>query len=168
MQSAQDAYGEGDVLSFLETSRQDLFFAVRQLSKNLGFTFTAIVVFALGVAASTVIFAFVDAALVKPLAYRDPSRLVALYERIPVGDRYHISWGDYLDWKRLNRVFISLDVYTSDLLTLKSASSVEEVAGVWVSGGFFHTRVRTAIGARWSFHLWMPLSEISGRRWWRF
>ena len=138
-QSAKDAYGEGDVLSSLETSRQDLFFAVRQLSKNLGFTFTAIAVFALGVAASTVIFAFVDAALVKPLPYRDPSRLVALYERIPVGDRYHISWGDYLDWKRLNRAFLSLDVYASDLLTLKSASSVEEVAGVWVSDGFFRT-----------------------------
>ena len=138
-QSAKDDYGEDKVLYFLETSRQDLFFAVRQLSKNLGFTLTAIVVFALGVAASTVIFAFVDAALVKPLPYRDPSRLVALYERIPVGDRYHISWGDYLDWKRLNRVFISLDVYTSDLLTLKSVSSVEEVAGVWVSDGFFRT-----------------------------
>ena len=138
-QSAKQACGEWEVLSFLETSRQDLFFAVRQLSKNLGFTFTAIVVFALGVAASTVIFAFVDAALVKPLPYRDPSRLVALYERIPVGDRYHISWGDYLDWKRLNRVFLSLDVYASDLLTLKSASSVEEVAGVWVSDGFFRT-----------------------------
>ena len=138
-QSAKDDYGEGDVLYFLETSRQDLFFAVRQLRKNLGFTLTAIVVFALGVAASTVIFAFVDAALVKPLPYPDPSRLVALYERIPVGDRYHISWGDYLDWKRLNRVFISLDVYVSDLLTLKSASSVEEVAGVWVSDGFFRT-----------------------------
>src|ERR1700728_1844223 len=111
------------------TLLQDLRFAMRQLRKSPGFACTTILVFALGVAASTVIFAFVDAALVKPLPYRDPSRLVALYERIPVGDRYHISWGDYLDWKRLNRVFISLDVYRSDLLTLKSASSVEEVAG---------------------------------------
>ena len=122
-QSAKQACGEWEVLSFLETSRQDLFFAVRQLSKNLGFTFTAIVVFALGVAASTAIFAFVDAALVKPLPYRDPSRLVALYERIPVGDRYHLSYGDYLDWKRLNRVFTSLDVYRSDLLTLKTVQA---------------------------------------------
>src|ERR1700734_1143274 len=129
-QSAKDDYGEWEVLSFLETSRQDLFFAVRQLSKNLGFTFTAIVVFALGVAASTVIFAFVDAALVKPLPYRDPSRLVALYERIPVGDRYHISYGDYLDWKHLNRSFTSLDVYIPDLFALKTGPGTEEVAGV--------------------------------------
>src|SRR6202041_2224664 len=101
------------------TILQDFRFAMRQLRKNRGFTLTAIIVFALGIGASTAIFAFVDAALVRPLPYRAPSRLVALYERVPVGDRYHISWGDYLDWKRLNRVFISLDVYTSDLLTLK-------------------------------------------------
>ncbi len=73
------------------TILQDLRFALRQLRKNPGFTFTAVVIFALGIGASTAIFAFVDAALVKPLPYRDPSRLVALYERIPVGDRYHLS-----------------------------------------------------------------------------
>ena len=96
-------------------------------------------VFALGIAASTAIFAFVDAALVKPLPYRAPSQLVALFERIPVGDRFHLSYGDYLDWKRLNRVFTSLDVYRPDRFTLRKASGAEEVAGARVSDGFFRT-----------------------------
>jgi macrolide transport system ATP-binding/permease protein len=121
------------------TILQDLRFAVRQLRKNPGFTFTAVIVFALGIAASTAIFAFVDAALVKPLPYRDPSRLVALYERIPVGDRYHLSSGDYLDWKHLNRSFTSLDVYMPDLFALKTGPATEEVTGVRVSDGFFRT-----------------------------
>jgi macrolide transport system ATP-binding/permease protein len=95
----------------LQTILQDLRFATRQLRRNTGFTLTAVGMFTLAVAASTAIFAFVDAALVKPLPYRNPSRLVALFERIPVGDRYHLSYSDYVDWKRLNRVFTALDVY---------------------------------------------------------
>ncbi len=124
---------------FFQAIRHDLRFALRQLRKSPGFTFTAMIVFALGIAASTAIFAFVDAALVKPLPYRDPSRLLALYERIPVGDRYHISYGDYLDWKRLNRTLTSVDLYRPDLLTLRAVSSPEEVSGAHVSAGFFRT-----------------------------
>jgi macrolide transport system ATP-binding/permease protein len=121
------------------TILQDLRFAVRQLRKNPGFTFTAVVIFALGIGASTAIFAFVDAALVKPLPYRDPSRLVALYERIPVGDRYHLSYPDYLEWKQRNRVFTSLDAYRPEAYTLTTATGVEEVVGARVSDGFFRT-----------------------------
>jgi macrolide transport system ATP-binding/permease protein len=123
----------------LPTMRQDLRFAIRQLRKSPHFTLTAIVVFALGIAASTDIFAFVDAALVKPLPYRDPGRLVAIYERIPVGDRYHISVGDYLDLKRLNRTLTSLAVYRPDRFAFKTASGAEEVSGARVSDAFFRT-----------------------------
>jgi macrolide transport system ATP-binding/permease protein len=118
---------------------QDLRFAIRQLRKNPGFTFTAVVIFALGIGTSTAIFAFFDAALVKPLPYSDPSRLVALYERIPVGDRYHLSDFDYLEWKRLNRSLSSLDVYRPDRFELTSVATPEEVSGARVSDGFFRT-----------------------------
>jgi macrolide transport system ATP-binding/permease protein len=122
-----------------ETILQDLRFAIRQLRKSPGFTFTAVIVFAFGVAASTAIFAFVDAALVRPLPYRDPTGLVALFERLPIGDRYHISYGDYLDWKRFNRAFSSLNVYRPDRIALKTPSGAEEVSGARVSDGFFRT-----------------------------
>jgi macrolide transport system ATP-binding/permease protein len=139
---------ERGVLALCETVLQDLRFAIRQLRKNPGFTFTAIVVFALGIAASTAIFAFVDAALVKPLPYRNPSQLVGLFESIPVGDRYHISAADYLDWKRLNRVFDSLDVYESDLFILKTPTGTEQTSGARVSDGFFRTLGVTPILGR--------------------
>jgi macrolide transport system ATP-binding/permease protein len=137
--STKETRSESAPLSIIRTIRQDLRFAVRQLSKSPGFALTAVMAFALGVAASTAIFAFVDAALVKPLPYREPSRLVALFERIPVGDRYHLSYADYLDWKQLNHVFTALDVYRPYRFTLKTASSVEEVSGAQVSDGFFRT-----------------------------
>src|ERR1017187_5508807 len=70
-----------DVVAFrVESMLQDLRFAVRQLGKNPGFAGTAILVLALGMAASTAIFAFVDAALLKPLPYQNASRLVVAYE----------------------------------------------------------------------------------------
>ena len=128
--------------------RQDLHFAVRQLRKSSNFTLTAIVVFALVIAGSTAIYAFVDAALVRPLPYREPSRLVALFERIPVGDRFHLSYGDYLDWKRLNHVFSSLDAYRPDRLTLKTATNPEEVSAARVSDGFFRTLGVTPVFGR--------------------
>ena len=123
----------------IATILQDLRFAIRQLRKTPGFTLTAILVFALAIAASTAIFAFVDAALVKPLPYRDPTRLVALFERIPVGDRFHISYGDYLDWKQRNHTLSSLSAYRPNRFTLKTPSGGEEVLGAIVSDGFFRT-----------------------------
>ena len=123
----------------LEAILQDLRFALRQLRKSPGFTFTAVLVFGLGIAASTAIFAFVDAALLRPLPYREPSALVALFERLPIGDRYHISYGDYLDWKRSNRAFRSLDIYRPTRFALLTASGAEEVLGARVSDGFFRT-----------------------------
>jgi hypothetical protein len=62
---------------------QDLRFALRQLVKHRGFACIAIVVLALGIAGSATIFGFVDAALIRPLPYRDPSRLATVFSARP-------------------------------------------------------------------------------------
>ena len=62
---------------------QDLRYAVRVLGKNRGFSATAILVLALGIGTSVAIFAFVDAALIRPLPYADPQRLVHVTESDP-------------------------------------------------------------------------------------
>ena len=53
---------------------QDLRYALRQLRKSPGFACTAILILTLGMSASVAIFGFVDAALIKPLPYKDPNR----------------------------------------------------------------------------------------------
>ncbi len=81
--AAQTLEQSHDVVSFgFETALQDFRFAIWQLRKNPGFAATAILVLALGIGASVAIFAFVDAALLKPLPYQNPSRLVGVYERV--------------------------------------------------------------------------------------
>ncbi len=74
VEQTKQAYRERGTVPFFESVWQDLRFALRQLVKNPGFAFTAIFVLALGMGASIAIFAFVDAALLKPLPYRDPTR----------------------------------------------------------------------------------------------
>jgi hypothetical protein len=108
---------------------QDLRFAMRQLRKNAGFTATAIVMLGLGLCASVSIFAFVDAALVKPLPYRRPGRLVGVYGSIPLCPQCDLSWQDYLDWKKLNQVFSSRTLTTrkGSCCALATASSWSEV-----------------------------------------
>jgi macrolide transport system ATP-binding/permease protein len=122
-----------------ETVWQDFRFAVRQLRKNPGFTATAVMVLALGIGASVAIFSFVDAALIKPLPYKEPSRLVQLFESISLGPRFHLSYLDYLDWKRENKVFESLDVFAPYGFLLNTPSGTQMADGARVSAGFFQT-----------------------------
>jgi predicted permease len=117
---------------------QDLRYALRQLRKSPGFAGTAILVLTMGVCASVSIFAFVDAALIKPLPYPNPNRLVLVTESVPMIPVANLSYPDYLDWKKLNQVFSSLEVYGWTGHLLRTPAGTEPVTGLRVSDGFFH------------------------------
>ncbi len=134
--------------STAESLWQDLRFALRQLLKNPGFAVTAIVILTLGIAASVTIFSFVDAALIRPLPYQNPSRLVVLYETNTLGPRFHVSWLDYLDYQQRNSVFQSLDVYGAYGFMLKTPTGPEPADGARVTAGFFRTLGVTPILGR--------------------
>lgn len=123
----------------LDQILQDVRFAARQLRKSWVFTSTAVAVLALGTAASVAIFAFVDAALLKPLPYRNPSRLVGVFGSIPLFERSNLSYPDYLDFKKRNAVFRSLEVYQANGYLLTGASGAQVTRGARVSDGFFRT-----------------------------
>ena len=83
-----------------------------------------------------------------PLPYQDPSRLVVLYETNPLGPKFHLSYLDYLDWKRQNTVFSSLDIYTPYGFLLQTPTGTENADGARVSAGFFRTLGVTPILGR--------------------
>ena len=126
-------------LNLVDNLRNDLRFSFRQLRKNLGFTFTCILVLALGTCASVAIFSFVDAALLKPLPYRDPARLAGVFERSPHFPMGNLSYPDYLDWKARNTVFRSLDLYQRTRFLLNTPLGAEPVRGARISDGFLRT-----------------------------
>jgi len=122
-----------------ETVLQDLRYALRQLRKNPGFGFTAILILALGMGVSVAIFGFVDAALLQPLPYHAPDRLMSVDERAVLWPRSNLSRADYEDWKRMNRSFSSLEVYGGTGYLLHTPSGTEPVPARRVSAGFFDT-----------------------------
>jgi macrolide transport system ATP-binding/permease protein len=139
VEMTKQSYRERSTVPVIDDLLQDLRFALRQLRRAPGFTVTAALMLALGIGASVAIFAFVDAALLKPLPYRDPNRLVAVTERVKLFPRSNLSYPDYLDWKKMNSVFSSLDIYTGGGYMLGTSSGAEPVTGARVSDGFFRT-----------------------------
>ena len=123
----------------LELLTQDLRFALRQLARNQGFAFTAIAVLTLGFGASVAIFAFVDAALIKPMPYADPARLVSVYEVAPSCPLCNVSFQNYLDWKKSDLPFSSLQVWGWASYLVKTQDGTEPVRGARVSDGFYRT-----------------------------
>ena len=136
---AKEACRDRSTIPFLESLIQDLRFTLKQLRKNAAFAFTATAMVALGIGASVAIFAFVDAALIQPLPYQDPSHLIYVTEKAPDIPRARVSYPDYLDWKKLNKVFESLDVYSQRGYVMSAPAGTEMVDGARVSAGFFRT-----------------------------
>ncbi len=122
-----------------ESVLQDVRFGLRQLRHNPGFAVTAILILALGMGVSVGIFGFVDAALLQPLPYPAPNRLMAVDEKSANWERSNLSRDDYDDWKRLNHTFSSLDVYGGTGYLLHSPAGTEPVPARRVSAGFFST-----------------------------
>jgi predicted permease len=129
-----------EVIGFrVETVAQDLRFALRQFRRSPGFAITAILILALGMGISVAIFGFVDAALLQPLPYVSPNQLMAVDESSAAFPRSNLSFADYQDWKRNNKSFSSLEVYTGMGYLLHMPSGTVPVPGRRVSDGFFST-----------------------------
>jgi len=139
LDQTKEAYRDRATIPFLESLVQDLRFTLRQLRKNPAFTLTATAMIALGIGASVAIFAFVDAALIKPLPYQNPARLLFVTESNRDIPRAAISYFDYLDWKKQNRVFDSMDVYGPRGFAVNTSAGAEMVPGARTSDGFFRT-----------------------------
>jgi macrolide transport system ATP-binding/permease protein len=123
----------------IESVWQDFRFAIRQLHKNPGFACIAILMLTLGMCASISIFAFVDATLIKPLPYKDPSRLVDLAEYGGFNPRANLSYYDYLDWDKQQHVFSALDAWTGGSFLVRAPEGALPVMASRVGAGFFGT-----------------------------
>lgn len=128
-----------DAALMLDSIWSDIRFSCRQLIRNPGFAITAVLVLGLGMGASVAIFAFVDAALIKPLPYKDPGRLVSVYEVVNTCPLCNISYMNYQDWKKSDLPFSSIEAWGWASYLLSNSETTEPVQGARVSDGFFRT-----------------------------
>jgi len=106
----------------IEQTSQDLRHGVRMLGKNPGFTAVAVLTLTLGIGATTAIFSVVDAVLLRPLPYGEPTRLVSLYEdRTRDGfPRKEFTPANYADCKTQMQVFRDISAGVEDFFNLSN------------------------------------------------
>ena len=124
---------------WFETMFNDIRYAVRVLLKNKAFAAVAILTLALGIGANTAIFSIVDAAILRPLPYPDPARLVILWgnvKRVHV-ERRGASYPDFLDWRSRSRSYEAMAAFEDAELALTGIETPVRIPGEFVSDSYF-------------------------------
>src|ERR1044071_6548093 len=129
----------------MRTLLQDLRFGFRLLRKSPGFTAVAVLALALGVAANTAIFSVVNAVLIKPLPYRDPARLLMVWEYNRVRDKHQnvVSTANFIDRQKQTDVFEEMAAYSDWHVNLTGGGDPVEVPVQYTTPNLFHV-----LGAR--------------------
>ena len=127
--------------AWLETLSQDIRFGARTLRKNPGFTAIVVLTLALGIGANSAIFSVVDAVLLRPLPYRQPERLVTVFESKAPNDflsRGAVSPANFLDWRVQNSVFDQIGAVMLPGYNITGTDRPERIFGANISGGMLH------------------------------
>ena len=133
----------------MDNLRQDLRFAARLIRRQPGTA--AIIVFTLGLAlgANSAVFSASYAALLRPLPFSSPDRLVMIWEKRPAEGVMEnvVAPADFLDWARLSQSFVAMSLYDPTAVDLTGVGDPDRVLTAGVSASFFEVfGVRAALG----------------------
>ncbi|HWN45622.1 MAG TPA: ABC transporter permease [Thermoanaerobaculia bacterium] len=105
------------------------------LSRNVGFTLTAVLTLSLGIGATVAIFSIINAVLLRPLPFKDPGRLVMFWQSSPVRgiDQDRVAPANFLDWRAENRSFVDLAGIHPLSFNVTGGEEPERVRGARVS-----------------------------------
>ncbi|HEX8775383.1 MAG TPA: ABC transporter permease [Pyrinomonadaceae bacterium] len=126
----------------MRTMLQDIRYGLRVLLKQPGFTLVAIVALALGIGANTAIFSVVNAVLLRPLSFKEPERLVAVWETnnqlsADMRNRNEVAPGNFLDWREQNQVFEQLAALVYANANLSGVDEPERIQSMLVTTNLF-------------------------------
>src|ERR1051325_11211669 len=128
----------------MRTMLQDMRYGLRVLMKRLAFTVVAVLALALGIGANTAIFSVVNAVLLRPLSFKEPERLVAVWETndllsAEMRNRNEVAPGNFLDWRAQNQVFEQIAALTYTSANLSGTGEPERIQSQAVTANFFQT-----------------------------
>jgi predicted permease len=135
----KERYRDERGLRWLEEGLRDLRQSSRSLLRDKGFTITVLLIFALCLAANVVLFSIVNSALIRPLPFVDPSRLVTVYNSYPKAGipNAGVSVPHYLERKREIAAFADAGVMRYDAVTINATSAPEWVNAAIATPSFF-------------------------------
>ena len=123
----------------IEDFFMDVRYGVRMLRKNPGFTAVAVLTLALGIGANTAVFGVVNAVLLRPLPFKQPSRLMMLFEGIPkLGfPKMGFSAPDLAVFERAQKSFESIGVYQNKYFNISGDKEPERLMSARISSSVF-------------------------------
>ena len=134
-------------LNLFDDFMKDLQYGGRSLRRSPGFAALAVLIMALGIGANTAVFGVVNAVLLRPLAYRDPDRIVTLSSartdaaggaHRPPQDRIGpVSGPDFWDWHDQASSFMAMAYYRTREASVLRGSAAEYAQTTAVSAEFF-------------------------------
>ena len=128
-------------LELFDTIRQDLRYAVRAFVRTPGYTLAATLTLALGIGATTAVFSIIDGVLLRGLPYRDPARLVGMFESRSDGGLRVPSYPTFQDWQRQSAewggTIEGMAFIRGTEAILRGERGPERLLGGYVSAGFF-------------------------------
>jgi putative ABC transport system permease protein len=125
--------------NFVADLLHDLRYAARLQRKNPGFTIVAVIALALGIGANTAIFSVVNTVLLRPLPYKDPDRLVMVWEDATKHGypRDTPAAANFVDWRHQNQVFEGMAAMADMSFNLTGSGDPERLEGRRVSASLF-------------------------------
>src|SRR5882724_3087111 len=110
---------------------------LRRLLKTPGFTSVALITLAIGIGANTAIFSVVEGILLKPLPYRQPERLVAVWHssaklNLP---KFEVSPSTYFTYREEGRTFEDIGMWNDGSVSVTQLAEPEQVQSLWVTDG---------------------------------
>jgi putative ABC transport system permease protein len=128
------------LIQWFHELRDDVKFALRQMRSAPAFTAVAALTLALGIGANSAIFALVDAALLRPLPFHEPDRLVMIWERTAKSVHAGASPLNMLDWNERSRTFETMGGFVPNvggMVMNGRDGTAETVPRQWVTASFF-------------------------------
>ncbi len=148
-QAAQERFYLSNRIVWFDNLLHDIQFAIRQLIRNPSFTFVAIVTLALGIAANSTIFSWINSTLLDPIpGIAHTSDMITIMR----GERSEhptppFSYLDFADLRDSTRSFTGLLAYHDDYMTITGSDKPERLYGALVSSNYFEVLgVRPILG----------------------
>jgi putative ABC transport system permease protein len=145
--------------ALLEESVRDLRYGVRVLRRSPGFTAAALVTLALGIGATSAIFSVVRTVMLEPLPYREPDRIVTVWETNRGGKvRNVIAPANFVAWRERTRALEHLGMVGPAGVAMIINGQPLEISGLTVSGDVFRALgVQPALGRAYT-----PEEDLGG------
>jgi putative ABC transport system permease protein len=135
--AAEERFYESGRWLWWDQATRDADYALRMLRRSPAFTVAAVLTLALGIGANTAIFSVIDAALLRPLPYPQPDRIVTLYGLDSTGVNGILSPATFLDFRRQSRAFDFLAGFRDYPFNLTGQDRPERIEGAVVTPDFF-------------------------------